>query len=83
VGTYHNEEQGTLELKTINGGLIIKVGRWSFTIGSAVEQDGERMIAVTGVPWSGYLQFRVSSSPKKLIWDAGQHKYEFVQVQTQ
>lgn len=77
VGAYHNSELGTVEVKMSKTDLIVDVGRWSSTVGSTVEQAGDKLIALTGAPWSGSLEFMVSRNPKKLILNFGQHQYEF------
>ncbi|BCA53254.1 hypothetical protein W02_03940 [Nitrospira sp. KM1] len=81
VGTYHNGELGVLEVKMLNNDIVFDVGRWSSTIGSAVEHDGDKLIALTAAPWSGSWEIMVVNKPKKLILDFGQHKYEFVEAQ--
>lgn len=80
LGTYENPDLGKVEITRTTKGLTFSTDRWASAIGSAKEQSGEKLIALTSAPWIGTAEIRVQKEPKKLILDDAQVTYEFTLV---
>ncbi len=79
-GNYANPDLGKIEITQTSKALGFSTERWTSDVGSAKEQTGEKLIALTSAPWVGTAEIRVQKSPKKLILDDAQTSYEFLPI---
>ncbi len=77
VGEYRSRELGPARIMGNGGQFCVEFESWGSTLGVEVQQNGARLIALTGPPWSGSLRFQTSVETGNLILDAGQDKYTF------
>lgn len=78
IGTYHNPDLGTIQIKKTPHGLECVTQAWKSAIGSFQEIEGKKLIALISPPLAASFNLQVQLKPeKKLILDAAQVKYEF------
>lgn len=81
VGSYENKDLGKVTITKSTDGFIFTTGRWQSKIGSAKEESGDKLLALTSAPWSGGSELRVEKGQiRKLILDDDQIKYEFSEI---
>lgn len=81
IGTYHNADLGDARITKTDKGFEIDINNQVHSmLGSKKEADDTLLLALVDVPFVG-VPMQVQKEPgKKLILDAGQMKYEFVQT---
>lgn len=81
VGEYKNHDLGLITIQKMGRKFEFVTSRWTSEIASYQEKNGDKLLSLISAPWQGGFKFQVWHAPeKKLIFDAGQVKYEFVPV---
>lgn len=81
IGTYHNADLGDARITSSDKGFEIDINNRAHSIlGSRKDVDGTLLLVLIDAPFIG-IRMQVQKEPvKKLILDAGQMKYEFIQT---